>query len=92
MLTRSQVVQRAGDLITAPMGGELAMMDMESGTYFVLDEVAAFIWERLAGPLTVADLCAELQGRYEVEPSRCETDTLAFLEGLRGKGLLVVLS
>jgi hypothetical protein len=92
MLTRSQVVQRAGDLITAPMGGELAMMDMESGTYFVLDEVAAFIWERLASPLTVADLCTELRGRYDVEPSRCETDTLAFLEGLRGKGLLVVLS
>jgi Coenzyme PQQ synthesis protein D (PqqD) len=92
MLTRSATVERAGDLVTAPMGEELAMMDMTAGTYFVLDEVAAFIWERLEGPTTVAELCSELERRYDVAPSRCEVDVLSFLESLRGKGLLRVVA
>lgn len=88
MITSSDILQRTGDLVSAPMGEELAMMDMQSGTYYVLDEVAAYIWERLAAPTPVGELLATLQSRYAVSAAQCEADVVNFLQRLHAKGLV----
>ena len=75
--------------VSAPLGGAVAMMDMEAGKYYVLDDVAAFIWGRLEHPTSVEDLLAELAGRYDVAPERCEADVLPFLRHLHARGLVV---
>jgi hypothetical protein len=61
---------------------------MDTGKYFVLQEVAAFIWERLAEPATAAELCEALRQHYEVTPERCQADVLPFLQNAHDKGLL----
>ncbi|HEX8616178.1 MAG TPA: PqqD family protein [Thermoanaerobaculia bacterium] len=88
MISPDSVVVRTGDLVTAPMGGELALMDMTTGTYFVLDEVAAAIWERLETPTTVRAICDQLRDRYDVPEERCEGDVMPFLQKLQMKNLL----
>ena len=65
------------------------MMDMDAGRYFVLDDVAGFIWKRLEHPTSVKELLAELGRRYDVAPPRCEADVVPFLRDLHAKGLIV---
>jgi len=82
------VVVRAGDLVAAPIGSDLAMMDLDSGSYFVLDSIGAAIWEQLEQPVRVRDLCTRLRERFDVSESRCEADVLQYLEKLDAKRLL----
>jgi hypothetical protein len=48
VITADTVLVRNDSLVSAPMGSDIAMMDMDSGKYFVLQEVAAFIWDTVA--------------------------------------------
>lgn len=88
MITLETRVVRNDALVSAPMGSDVAMMDMDTGKYFVLHEVAAFLWERLAEPATPAELCAALTLRYDVTPERCQAEVLPFLQSAHDKGLL----
>jgi hypothetical protein len=57
-------------------------MHIESGNYFGLNEVASFIWNQLERPLTIAEICAAVLSEFDVDEARCETDALAFLQGM----------
>jgi hypothetical protein len=83
-------VQRLETLAAAPMGDELAMMDLDTGKYVVLDRVGAAVWDELAEPVGVGDLIDRLEARFEVTRKRCETDVLDFLRELHAKGLIRV--
>ncbi len=82
------MVERVESLAPAPMGDELAMLDLDTGKYFVIDRLGAVIWERLEATVRVADLLAELKVAYDVTPQRCEADVIAFLRQLHDKGLV----
>jgi hypothetical protein len=82
---------RTGDLVTAPLGDETAMLDLASGSYYILDDIAAVIWASLQTPTTAAQLCAALQQRYDVTPSQCEADVMPFLQALHGQGLVRIV-
>jgi hypothetical protein len=91
MIHRDAVVVRGDDLFTAPLGDEVALMQMATGTYFVLDEVAAAIWDRIETPTAVGAICQELRDAYAVAEDRCEADVVQFLEALRLKQLVRVV-
>jgi hypothetical protein len=91
VIGRDVALQRSEELVSAPLGRELAMLNIDSGKYYVLDDVAAFVWERLAAPSTAAQLCAALQSRFEVTPAQCEADLLPFLQALHDKGLVRIV-
>jgi hypothetical protein len=86
----TDVLVRNEHHVSAPLGEALAMMDVDAGKYFLLDDVAAAVWSRLAEPVRVADLVAELRQRYDVDPEQCEADLLPFLGLLREKKLVRV--
>ncbi|OFW29522.1 MAG: hypothetical protein A3H97_01185 [Acidobacteria bacterium RIFCSPLOWO2_02_FULL_65_29] len=67
----------AGEVILVPtrqMSGDAAL--------FTLDEVAAFLWERLDGQRTGKDLVAALESSYAAEPEQAAADVRTFLEQL----------
>jgi hypothetical protein len=88
VITSDTRLVRNEALVAAPMGADVAMMDLDSGKYFVLHEVAALVWARLANPASAAELCDELMRQYDVTAERCRTDVLAFLQKAYDKGLL----
>jgi hypothetical protein len=88
MLERTMVLRRTDDHVRAPLDEWLVMMDIDAGKYYLLDGVAAFVWERLAAPTAVSDLVAALCSRYDVTAARCEADVLPFLSQLHEKGLV----
>jgi hypothetical protein len=88
VITADTLLVRNDALVAAPMGTDVAMMDMDTGKYFVLHHVAAFIWERLATPATPAQLCEALTQQFEVTAERCRGDVLPFLQKAHDKGLI----
>ena len=89
-LSLDTVVTRRPDPLTAPIDGELAMLDVASSSYYGLDAIGSRIWELIEQPVSVADLCGTLEGEFDVEPETCRTDVLAFLDQLREAGLVDV--
>lgn len=64
------------------------MMDLGSGSYYLLDDIATFIWARLSHPTEVLSLVEALQERYDVAAEKCAADVLRFLAHLHDKGLV----
>ena len=56
--------------------------------YYGLNNVGAAIWEHLASPMAIHDLCTALTQSFEVPFERCRTEALKFLEQLQAKGLV----
>lgn len=87
-ITLESVVRRSSDVMASEVENELVMMDIDRGMYYALNAVGSDIWERIAQPSTVADLCAQLQQVYAVDAARCEADVLAVLNDMAANGLL----
>jgi hypothetical protein len=66
----------------ATIDDELVTLSIESGKYFIMDEIGARVWELLEQPVTVSALCSQLTEEYDVEASQCQQDVLAFLTEL----------
>ncbi len=84
MLTRSE------DILDAEIDGEAVMMSIEKGEYYGLDKIGSEIWEMLAEPRSLAQLCDALLERYDVGPEECERDVVAFLETLLADGSVLI--
>ena len=72
------------DTVLVPIHQKAA--DMEN--VYVMNSVAAFIWNSLDGKHTVADISRALAQNFEVSHDEAESDVASFLENLRGDGLL----
>jgi len=85
----SQVVV-SKDQISTDLGGEVAILNLEAGTYYGLEAVGARIWSLIQEPRTIKEIRDVLVSEYEVEPERCERDLVALLQGLADEGLVEV--
>ena len=88
MLSPASVVVQTDAVQTATVGAELVMMSIESNGYFGLDAIGRRIWELIAEPRSIGDICALLTAEFDVAPVRCEADVLHFLNELVGYGVV----
>lgn len=58
--------------------------------YYHLDEIAAYVWQLVRSPMTLSEICAAIQDRYDVEPESCESDIQTLLQELECAGLIEV--
>ena len=81
MKIKKELIKRdiAGDTILVPVGKTV----YDSNGLFVLNEVATFIWDNLAGCETQAEIVDKILEEYEVFREEAEKDTAEFLGKLR---------
>jgi len=84
------IVSRNEGLLTAEVDGELMAMSIDRGTCYGLNRVGTRIWELIAEPLTIDELCAQLLDEYEVEAGQCRREVVDLVEELRAEGLATV--
>jgi hypothetical protein len=87
---RSTVVATRGQ-ISSDLGDEVAILDLEGGMYYGLDNAGARVWELIQEPRRVSEIHATIVDEYDVEPERCERDIVSLLQNLREEGLVEVL-
>ena len=85
------VVACKDDFLQAEIDGEILALSIEQGTCYGMNRVGSRIWNLLAKPIRVCDLCATLLAAYRVDPDVCERQVLELLEGLRAEGLIRTL-
>ena len=74
----------AGETVLVPIRRQIG--DLES--IYTLNEVATFIWERLAESSTVAEIALALEGAFAGDPAEMRTDLGKFLTELLDLGAI----
>jgi hypothetical protein len=88
---------RSPRMVSRTIGGQCVLVPLaERGadldSIFNLNRVAAFVWERLDGKRTAAELVDGVVERFEVDRERAQADTLELLETLQGIRAIVPAS
>ena len=84
------VVSRNDRLSAQALDEELIMTNLETGEYYGLDSSGRRIWDLLATPTSVDQLCSVLMKEYSVGRSQCEEDVIAFVSELQREGLISI--
>ena len=79
-MTLDTTLVRNPSLTTAELDGEVVMLSLETNRYYGLNSVGTRIWEILAQPMTLAQVCDILMNEYDVTREQCETEVLAVAE------------
>lgn len=82
------VYKRAAEVMEAELGDELVALDVQSGSSFALNEVAASVWRRLSEPRSFEQLRDELVSDYDVPVEQCTRELHQLLDDLAEKGLV----
>ena len=72
------------------LGEEMAILHVETGTYFGLKGVGIDVWHLLEQSPTLDEITDHLVREYEVDPARCRADVTALLERLTEARLVEV--
>jgi hypothetical protein len=78
-------------LVEAEVNDEVLALSVEQGTCYGMNRVGSRIWQLIAKPIRISDLCAALLAQYKVDPDICEYQVIDLLEELRAEGLLATL-
>ena len=77
-------------VLVRELEGESVLLNLNSESYFGLNDVGTRMWAALAGTRSVQGAFEILRGEYEVEPEQLRADLAAFVEKLSELGLLRV--
>jgi hypothetical protein len=89
-ITMDTNVVASQELVAANLDGEVVILGFQSGSYFGLDQVGAFVWELIQTPRKVTELRDRILDEYDAEPVQCEQDLIHLLEDLLEKQLIEV--
>jgi hypothetical protein len=76
-------------LCIASHGPTLVLLDLDSETYFALDEVGARIWRLLEAELTIPMIVEQISREYAVPVDRVWSDIQGLLEDLCHSNLVM---
>ncbi len=68
---------------------EAIVLDLETSVYYSLNDVGAFIWEKLGAGATLAEVVDALCAEYDVPARDAEKDVEDLVGKLRAEKLLV---
>lgn len=69
--------------------GEAVIINLDSGTYYSLQDSGAFIWRLLEQNASLQEIYTHLHRQYQGEPSEMEHAIGIFLDDLQREGLIV---
>lgn len=87
-MTSDLIIRKTDNINSNELADELVIMNIETGKFITLNNLAKVIWERLEQPTTAEELIQYLLSRFNVNEEQCSRETHAFLENLKEQGLL----
>lgn len=83
-----ETVLERTEISGSEIDGEFVFFNQELGKYFATDGVGGAIWQFLATPHSITEICDHLQGKYEIDRNTCETQTKEFISKMVLGGIL----
>jgi hypothetical protein len=90
-ITPDSIVVAAPHQVSARMDDEAALLNLDTGVYYGLDAMGAYIWQWLKEPIPVHVLQSRLLEDYDVDAAVIEADLHAFLSEMLSAGLVVTV-
>ena len=72
------------------VAGEAVLLNLNSETYFGLDEVGTAMWNVLVAAASIEAAFEVLAGEFEVDPGTLRADLSAFIAKLADAGLIAI--
>jgi hypothetical protein len=85
------VVRRVAKVPFTRLGDEMLALDGESGYLCALNESGGRVWDLIAEPITVGEVCAQMQREFLVDGVTCQAAVILVLEALEDAGLVEAL-
>jgi len=92
IITADSIVTWSTSPVAAEVDREVVLMNLARGCCYGLGETGSDVWRRLAAPVRVSSLCADLMQEYDADAGLLTHDVIALLEQMRDEGLVQVLS
>ena len=86
------VYKASSKYLYSEIDSEAVILDVDSGTYFGLNEVSNRIWQLLQTPTDSEQLIAQILEEYEVAPEEVREDVLSLLNDMSNAGLVEVVN
>jgi hypothetical protein len=71
------------------VGEEAILINLNTGSYYSLNDTGTMFWQLLDGQRTIADCARLIAGEYEVEMNEVETDLLELAAEFKDEGLII---
>jgi hypothetical protein len=81
----------AQNQVWTDLGSEIAILNLDTGIYYGLNEVGADVWNFISEPRTVLQIHGHIRTQYDVDSDRCFRDLVALLKQLAEAGLIKLL-
>lgn len=81
-------VSKPAQVITRPLDGELVLLNLDTETYFGLDEVGTRMWEVVSSSPSVEAALEQLVTEYDTDEATLRHDLQALLSQLVESGLV----
>lgn len=78
--------------VSCDLGGEAAILNLDTGIYYGLDPIGAKVWFLLERPRSFAEISAALVDEYDVHVDQCRRDLDELLASLEDAGLIEIVS
>jgi hypothetical protein len=78
----------ASRVLCKDFGDEAILLDLETETYFGLNEAGIRLWKLLTTQSTVREAFSVMLDEYDVAPDELERDMGEFIADLVGRGML----
>lgn len=89
-MDKNSILQRAESVTFEVVADEAILIDINTGTYFSLNEVGTEFWEMLDGEQTIKQHATVIAKKYEVETSMVVDDLLELAEEMAKDKLIVI--
>ena len=89
-LTPESIVVAAPHQVSCQMDDEAALLNLETGVYYGLDAMGAYLWALLREPVSVQALQERVQSEFAADRAVVATDIADFLEEMLAAGLIRV--
>jgi hypothetical protein len=90
-ITVESVVRQSSDQVSSDVEGDVAIMSVDKGNYYMLNEVGARFWQLIEEPCRVGDACLRLLDEYDTGRDKCEDEILRLVRELVEQELVEVV-
>lgn len=86
--TNNQAITVGNSVLFQEVGGEVVLLDIESGEYYGLNEVGSRIWTLIQEERTESGILSTMLKEYDVSEFVLASDIKQFLTKLQAKGII----
>jgi hypothetical protein len=86
------IVVAAVNQVSCEVDNEAALLNLDTGVYYGLDPMGAYVWRLLAAPISVRALQQQIVREFNVDPAIVDKDITDFLNEMKSAGLIDVTS